>query len=135
MNSLHITELEEQNIVVVFLQIVKRILILIFMPVISFFMMKIDKQEIQIIWDQCEYICRFNKQMKKHKSVKQIEPTISFCRFQKWRCIWSTSMKWKNKAFVGLGSCDKDQTERKIFEYANWSRLQINRTGPSSWAN
>ena len=26
----------------------------------------------------------------------------------------------KNKAFVGLGSCDNVQTEWSIFEYANW---------------
>ena len=39
----------------------------------------------------------------------------------------------RNKAFVGLGSCDNVQTERKIFEYANWPRLYIKRTGPSSW--
>ena len=39
-----------------------------------------------------------------------------------------------NKAFVGFGSCDNVQTERKIFEYANWPRLQIKRTGPSSWS-
>ena len=39
-----------------------------------------------------------------------------------------------NKAFVGLGSCDNEQTERKIFEYANLPRLQIKRTGPSSWS-
>ena len=39
-----------------------------------------------------------------------------------------------NKAFVGLGSCDNVQTERKIFEYANWPRLQIKRAGPSSWS-
>merc|ERR1712121_510240 len=38
----------------------------------------------------------------------------------------------KNKAFVGLGSCDNVQTERDIFEYANWPRLQIKRTGLSS---
>ena len=37
----------------------------------------------------------------------------------------------KNKAFVGLGSCDKVQTERKIFEYANWPKLKIKRTGPA----
>ena len=37
-----------------------------------------------------------------------------------------------NKAFVGLGSCDNVQTKRKIFEYANWPRLKIKRTGPSS---
>ena len=29
-----------------------------------------------------------------------------------------------NKAFVGLGSCDNVQTERSIFEYANWPKLQ-----------
>ena len=28
-----------------------------------------------------------------------------------------------NKAFIGLRSCDKEQTERSIFEYANWPRL------------
>ena len=39
-----------------------------------------------------------------------------------------------NKAFVGLKSCDNVQTETKIFEYANWPRLQIKRTGPSSWS-
>ena len=44
------------------------------------------------------------------------------------------SYAWINKAFVGLGSCDNVQTERKIFEYANWPRLQIKRTGPSSWS-
>ena len=41
--------------------------------------------------------------------------------------------KIENKAFVGLGSCDNVQTERSIFEYANWPRLQVKRTGPSSW--
>ena len=41
----------------------------------------------------------------------------------------------KNKAFAGLGSCDNAQTERSIFEYANWPWLQIKRTaGPSSWS-
>ena len=30
-----------------------------------------------------------------------------------------------NKAFVGLGSCENVQTERSIFKYANWPRLQI----------
>ena len=40
----------------------------------------------------------------------------------------------KNKAFIGLGSCDNVQTERSIFEYANWSRLYIKRTGLSSWS-
>merc|ERR1719317_1521788 len=39
-----------------------------------------------------------------------------------------------NKAFVGLGSCDNVQTERIIFEYANWPRLQLKRTGQSSWS-
>ena len=39
-----------------------------------------------------------------------------------------------NKAFVGLRSCDNVQTERKIFKYANWPRLQIKRTGLSSWS-
>ena len=39
-----------------------------------------------------------------------------------------------NKAFVGHGSCDNVQTERKIFEYANWPRLQIKRTCPFSWS-
>ena len=29
----------------------------------------------------------------------------------------------KNKAFVRLGSCDNVQTERSIFEYANWPKL------------
>ena len=28
-----------------------------------------------------------------------------------------------NQAFVRLGSCDNVQTERSIFEYANWPRL------------
>ena len=40
-----------------------------------------------------------------------------------------------NKAFVGLGSCDNVQTKRSIFEYANWPRHQIWRTGPSSWSD
>ena len=31
----------------------------------------------------------------------------------------------KNKVFVGLRSCDNVQTERSIFEYANWPMLQI----------
>ena len=35
---------------------------------------------------------------------------------------WSTNV---NKAFVSLGSCNKVQTERLIFKYANWPRLQI----------
>ena len=39
-----------------------------------------------------------------------------------------------NKAFAGLGSCDKVQTERSIFEYENWPKLQNQRTGPSSWS-
>merc|ERR1712081_136047 len=43
-------------------------------------------------------------------------------------------MEKKNKAFVGLGSCDNVQTERIIFEYANWPRIQIKRTGLSSWS-
>ena len=46
-------------------------------------------------------------------------------------CSWNVS--YFNKAFVGLGSCDNVQTERKIFEYANWPRPQIKRAGPSSW--
>ena len=29
----------------------------------------------------------------------------------------------KNKAFVALGSCDNVQTERSIFEYANWLKV------------
>ena len=37
-----------------------------------------------------------------------------------------------NKAYVRLTSCHNVQTERKIFEYANWSRLQIKRNGPSA---
>ena len=47
---------------------------------------------------------------------------------------WRLISQLKNKAIVGLGSCDNVQTERKIFEYANWPRLQIKRTGPSSWS-
>ena len=39
-----------------------------------------------------------------------------------------------NQAFVRLGSFDNVQTERSIFEYANWPRLQVKRTGPSSWS-
>ena len=31
---------------------------------------------------------------------------------------------FKNKAFVTLGSCDNVQTERSIFEYANWPKLR-----------
>ena len=31
----------------------------------------------------------------------------------------------KNKVFVGLGSCNNVQTERPIFESANWQRLQL----------
>ena len=38
-----------------------------------------------------------------------------------------------NKAYVRLTSCHNVQTERKIFEYANWPRLQLKRTGLSSW--
>ena len=34
---------------------------------------------------------------------------------------------WPNKSFVRLWSCDNVQTERKIFEYAHWPRLQIER--------
>ena len=34
--------------------------------------------------------------------------------------INSTFFFNKNKAFVGLGSCDNVQTEWSIFEYANW---------------
>ena len=30
----------------------------------------------------------------------------------------------KNKAFVGLGSCDDTQTERSIFEYVKWTKLR-----------
>ena len=49
--------------------------------------------------------------------------------------IWGREkLMVKNKAFVGLGSCDNLQTKRSIFEYANWPRLQIKRTGPSSWS-
>ena len=40
----------------------------------------------------------------------------------------------KNKAFIGLGSCDNVQIERIIFEYENWPRLQIKRNGLSSWS-
>ena len=39
-----------------------------------------------------------------------------------------------NNAFVGLGSCDNVQTERKILEYVKWPRLEIKRIGPSSWS-
>ena len=39
-----------------------------------------------------------------------------------------------HKTFDGLRSCNNVQTERKIFEYVNWRRLQIKRTGPSSWS-
>ena len=35
-----------------------------------------------------------------------------------------TFLEKYNKAFVGLRSCDKVQTERSIFEYANWPKLQ-----------
>ena len=38
----------------------------------------------------------------------------------------------ENKAFVRLGSFDNVQTERSIFKYADWPRLQIKRTGLSS---
>ena len=31
----------------------------------------------------------------------------------------------KNKAFIGLRSCDNVQTEKPIFEDANWPRPQI----------
>ena len=50
------------------------------------------------------------------------------------KLFYSMNFSWcpLNKAFVGLGSCDNVQTERKIFEYASWPRLQIKRTGPSS---
>ena len=41
---------------------------------------------------------------------------------------------FKNKAFVRLGSCNSVQTKTLIFKYANWPRLQIKRTGPSSWS-
>ena len=40
----------------------------------------------------------------------------------------------RNKAFVGLRNCDNVKTERSIFEYAKWPRLQIKRSGPSSWS-
>ena len=39
-----------------------------------------------------------------------------------------------NKDFVGLRSCNNAQTERLIFKYANWPRLQIKWTGPSRWS-
>ena len=45
---------------------------------------------------------------------------------------WCEGLACPNKDFVGLGSCDNVQTERSIFEYANWQSLQIKRTGPSS---
>ena len=49
-------------------------------------------------------------------------------------CQHCKSLFIKNKAFVGLGSSNNVQTERKIFEYANWRRLQLKRTGLSSWS-
>ena len=48
--------------------------------------------------------------------------------------ILSSDGRNLNKAFIGLGSCDNIQTERSIFEYANWPRLEVKRTGPSSWS-
>ena len=47
--------------------------------------------------------------------------------------LWKLQAGW-NKAFVGLRSCNYVQTERSIFKYANWPRLQVKRTGPSSWS-
>ena len=39
----------------------------------------------------------------------------------------------KNKAFVGLGSCDNVQTEMPILEYANWPKLRkVRLADPSS---
>ena len=46
-----------------------------------------------------------------------------------------SGQKRKNMAFVGIGSCDNVQTERSIFKYANWLRLQIKRIGLSSWSD
>ena len=56
---------------------------------------------------------------------------------------YSLSKMWWTILFLGarappeiaqvLGSCNNVQTERKIFEYANGPRLQIKRTGLSSW--
>ena len=37
-----------------------------------------------------------------------------------------------SKVFIRLRSCNNFQTERSIFEYGNWPRLQIKKTGPSS---
>ena len=52
----------------------------------------------------------------------------------RWPNLFCCIKVWiKNKAFVGLRSCDNVQTERSIFEYANWQRLQVKRTGLSSW--
>ena len=39
-----------------------------------------------------------------------------------------------NKAFVGLGSCDNVQIVTSIFKNVKWPRLQIKRTGPSSYS-
>ena len=48
--------------------------------------------------------------------------------------VVSLKLSVPNKAFGGLGSCDNIQTERSIFKYANWPRLQIKRTVMSSWS-
>ena len=44
---------------------------------------------------------------------------------------WDREKSQNNKAFVGLRSSDNVQTERSIFEYANWQKLQKYKTGPS----
>ena len=51
--------------------------------------------------------------------------------------IQSTEQKTQNlenKVFVGLGSCDNVLTENSILKYVNWPRLQMKRTGLSSWS-
>ena len=48
--------------------------------------------------------------------------------------VVSLKLSVPNKAFGGLGSCNNIQTERLIFKYANWPRLQIKRTVMSSWS-
>ena len=74
-------------------------------------------------------ICRKVFSKKDHLSILGI-----FLIENKMFAVYKRVRLFKKQAFIGLGSGNNIQTERSIFEYANWPRLQAKRTGPSSWS-
>ena len=84
-----------------------------------------------------------NKQYKK-LYVKISKTNLSLDCFRQLQKTVLLSMrlghfdiKFLNKAFVGLGSCDNVQTESSIFLYVNWSSWSVQQThlaDPSSWS-